>query len=213
MILIVSGGEPPLKENLKRLSRHAELVLAADIGAKYCLDAGVAPDVVIGDMDSLPLDLADRLGTGGMKVISYPRDKDETDTLLALDYAMARGASEIIILSGLGDRFDHSIANLHLLYRALKKGVRASILTSMHNIFLVDSEHYINGKKGKTVSFLPLTEKVEGIDLVGFKYDVRSATMEIGFPYGVSNVILEDSASVKVREGVLVAVLSVIEDS
>ena len=213
MILIVSGGEPPLKENLKRLSSHAELVLAADIGAKYCLDAGVVPDVVIGDMDSLPLDLADRLGTGGMEVISYPRDKDETDTLLALDYAMARGASEIIILSGLGDRFDHSIANLHLLYRALKKGVRASILTSMHDIFLVDSEHYINGKKGKTVSFLPLTEKVEGIDLVGFKYDVRSATMEIGFPYGVSNVILEDSASVKVREGVLVAVLSVIEDS
>ncbi len=212
MILVVSGGEPPSKKSLRRLSEQSELVVAADIGAMYCLDAEITPDVVIGDMDSLAADLVQRLRTDGVEIISYPKDKDETDTLLALDYAIERHGKDIIILSGLGNRFDHSIANLHLLYRALRRGSRASILTSMHYIFLVDSERYIEGKKGHTVSFLPLTEKVEGIDLDGFKYDVKSAIMEIGFPYGVSNVILGERAFVRVKTGVLMAVVSLRED-
>jgi thiamine pyrophosphokinase len=107
-----------------------------------------------------------------------------------------------------GDRFDHVLANVHLLRRALNAGVRARIVSETQQIFLVDSEYILEGRQGSTVSFLPLTETVDGITLDGFAYGLTDANMEIGNPYGVSNVVLEPHAKVKVKSGILVTVLS-----
>jgi thiamine pyrophosphokinase len=107
-----------------------------------------------------------------------------------------------------GDRFDHMLANVHLLRRALDVGVRARILSANQQIFLVDSEYTFKDRQGLTVSFLPLTEIVEGITLSGFAYELTGASMEIGNPYGVSNVILKPHAQVMVDKGILVVVLS-----
>ena len=207
MMLIVSGGEVPASDTLVRLAEESDLVIAADIGAKYCIDADIIPDVVLGDMDSIPGDVLDSVRDRGAEIISYSHDKDETDTQLALDLAIAKGAKEIRILSGIGDRFDHSIANLHLLYRALKHGVNASIIAKRHIIFLVYSQHEIKGMKGKTISFMPLTERVEGIRLKGFAYNLSSGKMELGFPYGVSNIVNSDRAIAEVGKGVLIAII------
>ncbi|MEA3222785.1 MAG: thiamine diphosphokinase [Thermodesulfobacteriota bacterium] len=208
MILIVSGGDPPGDEILKASAQNSEMIIAADKGAQYCLDAGIIPDIITGDMDSVPKETLDILSEKGAKIISYSSDKDETDTGLALDVAIERGAEQVEILSGIGDRFDHSIANVHLLYKALIHGINAYILTSRHKIFLVDSKYCIEEMKGSTISFLPLTERAGGICLDGFAYNIKDAVMEMGFPYGVSNVITSDKATVRVSEGVIIGIIS-----
>jgi thiamine pyrophosphokinase len=134
-------------------------------------------------------------------------DKDQTDTEIALDEATLRGAKRVEILGAIGDRIDHTIANIHLLRKALRHGIAARITSETQQIFLVDSSETIRGSQGRTVSFLPLTEQVEGISLTGFLYELEDAFMEIGKPYGISNVVTSDQARVKVGKGILLAVL------
>lgn len=186
----------------------ARKVIAADRGAQYCLDAGVTPDLVVGDMDSLPADVLERLRQEGISLKVHPAMKDDTDTALALEEAVRLGADEVELLAATGDRFDHSLANVHLLYSALRRKVNACIVSPMWRIFLVDGTASIRGRKGATASLLPLTVEVSGISLTGFQWPLDDAAMHLGNPYGVSNVVTDDTASITVREGVLIAIVS-----
>jgi thiamine pyrophosphokinase len=208
MFLIISGGDAPNNELIRERASRAEKIIAADKGAQYCLKAGIVPDIVVGDMDSIAADDLERLYENNVKLMKYSRDKDQTDTQLALDLALQDGADEVEILAACGSRIDHCLANVHLLHHALAHGVQACILTSSQRIFLVDSDYTLRGLKGLTISLLPLTMKVEGICLSGFKYNLDNASMEIGNPIGISNVIISDESRIRLGEGVLIITVS-----
>ncbi|MFA5654573.1 MAG: thiamine diphosphokinase, partial [Desulfomonilia bacterium] len=207
MFLIVSGGDAPDPAFLQARAEKARMIIAADRGAGYCLRAGVRPDVVVGDMDSISPAARREAERSGIPFIRHSTEKDKTDTQLALDIALDRGASCIEMLACIGDRFDHSLANVHLLYAALKAGVDAAILTPSHRIFLVDSAAGIEGMKGALLSLLPLSLEVRGVCLSGFQWPLKDAVMEMGNPYGISNRVVSEQARICVREGVLAAVL------
>jgi thiamine pyrophosphokinase len=210
MFLIVAGGEPPGKELLHGMALKARMVIAADKGAQYCLQSGIEPGLVVGDMDSLDQGSTERLAALGVAMKRVNADKDQTDTEIALDEAIQLGAKRVEILGAIGDRIDHTLANIHLLRKALHQGIAARITSETQQVFLVDSSETITGGRGRTVSFLPLTEQVEGISLTGFRYELEEASMEIGKPYGISNVVTSDQARVKVGKGILLAVLSLV---
>jgi thiamine pyrophosphokinase len=207
MILIVVGGDRVPEELLRHAALKAEVVIAADRGAWYCLQAGIIPDLVVGDMDSIPEEALEELQAGKVTILTFSPYKDKTDTQIALEVALKRGAREIEILSGIGSRFDHSLANVHLLHLALKAGLRARIVSERQIIFLIEGECTLTNEEGTTISFLPLGMMASGITLKGFAYELDDATMEIGLPWGVSNVITDQHALVRVREGILIAVL------
>ncbi len=207
MFLIVSGGDAPDPVFLQARAEKARMIIAADRGAGYCLRAGVRPDVVVGDMDSISPSARREVERSGIPFIQHSTEKDQTDTQLALDIALDRGAGFIEMVACTGDRFDHSLANVHLLYAALKAGVDAAILDPSHRIFLVDSEAGIDGMKGALLSLLPLSLEARGVSLSGFQWPLKDAVMEVGNPYGISNRIVSEQARIYVREGVLVAVL------
>jgi len=210
MFLIVAGGEPPGKELLHGLALKADMIIAADKGARYCLECGITPRLVVGDMDSLDQGSVERLAALGVAMKRVNADKDFTDTEIALDEVIGLGARRVEILGAIGDRIDHTLANIHLLRKALRHGVAARITSDTQQVFLVGSSETITGSKGRTVSFLPLTEQVEGISLEGFRYELEGASMEIGKPYGISNVVTGETAFVKVGRGILLAVLSMV---
>jgi thiamine pyrophosphokinase len=207
MILIVVGGDRVPEELLRQAALKAEMVIAADRGAWYCLQVGIIPDLVVGDMDSIPEEALEELQAGKVTILTFSPYKDKTDTQIALEVALKRGAREIEILSGIGSRFDHSLANVHLLHLALKAGLRARIVSERQIIFLIEGECTLTNEEGTTISFLPLGMMASGITLKGFAYELDDATMEIGLPWGVSNVITDQHALVRVREGILIAVL------
>jgi len=208
MFLIVAGGNPPGRDLLTGLARQAVKVIAADEGASYCLESGITPDLVVGDLDSVSSSTLKNLQDLGITIKKYSTSKDYTDTQLALEEAISQGAQEVEIIGALGGRFDHEMANLHLLKKALDAGIKARITSKEQLIFLVESEYSFADRIGFTVSFLPLCERVEGITLAGFAYDLKDASMEIGDPYGMSNVIRTTPAVVSVKKGILVAVLT-----
>lgn len=207
-VLIVTGGERPEIDLLKERADSASMVIAADRGAEYCLMAGIIPDMVVGDMDSLPVEVQDELIFNNIEIRRFDCRKDMTDTQIAVDTAIEKGADKIEILAGIGSRFDHSLANVHLLFRAMKKGIKAKIVSGIHEIFLIERKTDIKNEAGAIISLLPLGHHAKGITLKGFEYETDNTDMDMSFPVGVSNVICSESAEVIVSDGILIAIIT-----
>lgn len=114
--LIFTGGERPDMGVASRFFRDRDFVVAADSGLDAALAAGVTPDLVVGDMDSLSR--ADLLGTMPPdRVERWPADKDLTDTEIALAAMEKRGVREVILVGGTGGRLDHLFALIDIFQR------------------------------------------------------------------------------------------------
>ena len=208
VIFIVAGGSLPEPRFLREriLGVQPEEVICADGGARHILDLGMMPQTVIGDLDSLPKERLDELTAGGCRILRHPCRKDETDTELALRYALGREPDRIEIYAALGGRVDHALANIALLVAAAKSRIETRIVDGGTELFVVSEKAEICGTCGEIVSFFPVTTEVTGINLVGFEYPLRNATMEIGKPYGVSNRLLGEKGMVSVATGYLLVV-------
>ena len=123
--LIVLGGDAPGVGLLKACAAEADFSIAADRGLEAFDAAGMEPDMLIGDMDSVsPQVLAryeSRLSADRLNCI-----KDDTDGEYALNLALEKGATEITLLGALGGRLDHALANLMMVVRAARHGVAQS---------------------------------------------------------------------------------------
>lgn len=197
--VIVLGGDAPGCALLARCVRDAELTIAADRGLAAFDAASLTPDLLVGDMDSIAPDVLKRYESRVAQRRLSPI-KDDTDGVDALDMAMARGATQITLLGALGGRLDHALANLMLLVRASRRGVRAEILDERVRIARVDGEARLHGAKGDTVSLLPLGI-ARGVTIEGFFYPLQKGELTSEYPLGISNVVTQDEARVTVEEG------------
>lgn len=200
--LIVLGGDAPGAALLESCMRDADLVIAADSGLAAFDAAGLEPDLLVGDMDSVPPEIL-RKYEGRLQERRLNCIKDDTDGVDAMDIAIAQGAETIRLLGALGGRLDHALANVMLLVRAHRKGVKAEILSESVRIARVDGYASLCGAKGDTVSLLPLG-RAEDVTLRGFFYPLDRRTLESDYPLGVSNIVTDDQAEVEAGAGDLI---------
>lgn len=198
-VLIVLGGEAPGSALLESCASCADLTIAADRGLEAFDKAGLKPDLLLGDMDSVGEEVLLRMQEN-TEIDRLPCIKDDTDGVHALDVAIARGARHITLLGALGGRMDHALANLMLLIRAARVGVKAQILSESMRIERVDGCMIVCGAKGDTVSLLPMGE-AKGVTIKGFFYPLDNQDLDSAYPLGISNVITQDTARITVREG------------
>jgi thiamine pyrophosphokinase len=119
--LLLIGGAGPGKDALALLARGMDLIVAADSGLEPALAAGLSPDFVVGDMDSLSdISLLDRFPPS--HVLTFPRDKDETDTEIGLRIMKERGCADITLAGG-GKRKDRPPSRDCLVFRARSAAV------------------------------------------------------------------------------------------
>lgn len=201
--LLLAGGEAPPADFVRASHRAGDLVIAADSGLLLAGAAGLAPDLVVGDFDSLPAGLE-----AGHEVRRHPTCKDASDLELALEEAAARGAGECLVLGALGGRLDHTLFNVvALLERAAELGVRALVAAPGTEVFLAGpGRHPVLGRQGCTCSLLPL-DATATLSLEGFDYPLRGEVLRRASTRGLSNVVRDPRALVEVREGLVLVVL------
>jgi thiamine pyrophosphokinase len=207
-IVIVSGGRFGDVEFFRKKMSQAghDLLICCDSGARHLAAAGVTPDVLVGDMDSIEsLRLADYVRKG-VRIIQHPADKDFTDTALALDYAVGLHPERIHIWGALGGRMDHALANLFLLLKGKEAGIKICLLDEFCEAFIADNDVTFADATGCLVSLVALSPRVEGIELDGFLYPLNDGTLTLADSRGISNVISANRASVHVRSGSLLVV-------
>jgi len=208
MVFVISGGvvnDPQfLYEEIRSVGNP--VIICADGAAQKLKVPDITPDFIVGDMDSIDEDTLKHFEAKGSGIIRYPGDKDETDTQLALECAFGMNPDKIRIFGALGGRVDHMLANISLLVLCVKRGVDAKIVDKDCELLVIDRSCVINGRKGETVSLIPMSSDVRGITLEGFMYPLSDGLMEIGKPYGVSNRLVGTRGTISVKSGYLLII-------
>lgn len=182
--------------------REDALIVCADGGYRHAEALGIAPHILIGDFDSYPNVPSE------LPKITYPVRKDATDSFLAADYCLEQGCEELWILGGVGSRWDHSLSNFYLLKYIHQKGGRGILRNENNEAFLISSGIMLKKREGWYFSLLPLDGDAAGVTVQGVSYPVRNATYYLADSLGVSNQIIEDTATVSVERGLLVGIFS-----
>ena len=180
-------------------------VLAADGGAHHCLKLGITPQVVIGDFDSLTDEDISTLESKSTILIKHPKEKDETDLELTLDYAARSGAKDITLYGLLGGRWDMTFANMLLLTASQYDGINFKIIDGNTTAYILRAGETLtlHGKPGNTISAIPLERIAHGITYKGLRWPLENASLPYGTPRGVSNVMEETKAQISLDEGIL----------
>lgn len=211
--IVVADGdlEPSTLAALVR-SEPGAIVIAADGGAEKVLSAGLRPDLVIGDGDSLAAADRAHLEDLGVPVRLALVEKDESDTELCLLAALEAGARGIRLVGALGGaRPEHSVANLLLIVDGRFDGVDLVMIEGASRLMRLgtaDGEGRldITGRRGDFVSLFALGGDVSGVRTDGLRYALHDETLLPGPARGLSNEMLGEHAGVTTRRGRLLVV-------
>ena len=204
---IFLNGSPDSSDLLRSVTGRADLVVAADGGARYALEAGVVPDLVVGDMDSLGEDLALEVERRGASLERHPARKDEMDGQLAVMAARERGASAADLLCAVGGGLGALFAIPHILLAAERIGLRSTVVAGQGRMFVVEAgSRTVQGDPHDSVSIFPLSGPATGVTLEGMEYPLEKASLEPGDTLGFHNELIGRKATVSVEEGALLVV-------
>lgn len=206
-----------------------EHIICADKGLQYCDKFSVFPSLIVGDFDSVDVNYIKRYSDKGCNIIKFPKEKDMTDTELAVRAALFPSSLaklhskdiisdfpfkehiNITVLGGLGKRFDHAFGNIALLekYSSYHKDIKLSIVDGYNRIeILLPGEYHIKPSSEKYISFISLSEKAENLSLNGFLYETRNITLYRSSSLGISNEVNSDTATVTFSKGTLLMIRS-----
>lgn len=175
----------------------SDFVIAADGGFQHAQKAGVIPDAVLGDFDSL--------GYVPEGANVYPVEKDDTDAMLAVKLGLQKGYREFLLYGSLdGPRLDHTVANFQTLQYLADQGAAGYLVGTDYIVTVVrQAELYFPGNPEGTVSVFCHGGDASGVTLEGVYYPLENGVLTAGFPLGVSNHFTGTSAKISVKEGSL----------
>ena len=218
--LILADGDPPdaaaLAASWPGWSEGIDLIIAADGGVRNAAGLGLGPvDLWVGDGDSLSAADREGLHGAGTPMELAAEGKDESDTELAVLAAVDRGARRLTVLSPFGGRrLDHAFANALLLGHPRLADLSVVLLAPTARVRLVRAPGpdggpvtlTLDGRRGDLVSLLPFAGPAGGVTTNGLEYPLADEPLEVGPARGLSNVRLETTASVSLRNGSLLVV-------
>jgi len=186
--LLFTGGERPDMGVASRFFRDFDLVVAADSGLDSALAAGITPDLVIGDMDSLERkDLLDTMPPD--RVERWPADKDLTDTEIALSAMEKRGIGEVTLVGGTGGRLDHLFAVIEIFNRPFCPSAwigRESVAITVGAGSRTDTLRVGGLEPGQPVSIFPVGSGTHACGGRGLHWAVDTLDWDAG-AYSLSN--------------------------
>jgi thiamine pyrophosphokinase len=205
--LLVIGGAAPGPRELLLCARGMDVVVAADSGYDHCRAAGLLPDLVVGDMDSLS-DPSLLDGLPAASVMRFPRDKDETDTEIGMRLLFEKGCRELTIAGGGGGRIDHLLGVAALFER---ENPPLRWLTDHEDIRLVREEATLDGCTGATISVFPLALGAADMHSEGLYWPLDGLAFPRGAA-GISNRAVADRVRITVGRGRLLVIKSYPKD-
>lgn len=204
-LILLSYMECVTPDMAQDLAETADYIIAADGGQNRAREFGLQPDCVIGDFDSTTLD-----EDFDCIYITYPAEKDLTDTEAALAHALEKDCRNVILLGGMGGRLDHTMGNIGLLDKYYSSFDHMEFVDGKNKMELLkDSGRSLErDPRYKYFGLVSLNAEASGIDIRGAKYELTGASLERASTLGVSNEFKEDTVDLCVQEGTLLIVRS-----
>lgn len=203
---IISGAP---NNNLYFLSNNVDkssYIICADSGYVRAVNAGIKPNLIIGDFDSSNKPSID------IDTVVLPCEKAYCDTFECVQYAVKNGYTDIEIFFALGSRFDHSFANVLNLKYCYDNGVKCTIIDEKNRLTLISTK-YTFSKCYENFSLFALFGECKGVKISGAYYNqsfygLDSMDIAPSDQFAVSNYIVDDDCTITIEDGILLLVES-----
>lgn len=184
--------------------RDDDLVICADGGYAFAKREGILPAIVIGDFDSLPGGVPT-----GVKTLTVPVEKDDTDLMLCLKYGIEHGCDEFVLAGALGGRLDHTLAALQVAAYGCAQDCFV-LLADENNLATVmgPGTARVPRMEGYKLSVLAYTQRCTGVCESGVKWPLDHIVMSSDTPLGISNEFTAECAEISCETGQLLILLS-----
>ena len=207
--LIIANGEDVDKKIIERLD--FDYVICAVGGLGKAEKLGLVPGLIVGDFDSVDKLVLEKYKLKDAEIVKFPAEKDFTDMELSIEIAVEKGFKNLILLGATGGhRLDHSVANLMLLEKYHNLGIKIEVIDNNNTVHIIsdNTDFFLDNIKNYFVSLIPLTEKISGLTLQGFKYPLDRVTVNRGSTLCVSNEIVEEKGRVILEKGTALLFIS-----
>ena len=207
-VIFLNGEYKYSQEFMDRLVSEETICFCADGGANSAFKYGKIPKVIVGDLDSIEKKVLGYYKSKNILIKKFPKDKDFTDFELILKEINKISENKnfvekIFVVGGLGKRIDMTLSNLFIM----EKYKNLVFLQENEEIFYAEKSFVLKNKKECEFSIIPISEKVEKLTLKGFKFETDKIDVKRENSRLVSNVILENEASVEFENGKLIIIL------
>jgi thiamine pyrophosphokinase len=163
-------------------------VIAADSGMRHATALGVVPELWTGDFDSVSAELLAAWPDMPREV--FLAGKDKTDGELAVDAALARGATSLLLAGAFGGpRADHAYLHLALAVKLLEQGVPTSLTDGAqegHPLPLGRAR--FDFAPGTLFSVIGFSE-LSGLSVRGARWPLKRILMPFGSSLTISNEV------------------------
>ncbi len=199
--VIIGGGDCSvqiLKDNIKT----DDYIICADSGYDIAIKAGIVPNLLIGDFDSI------KSVPNNVNIITLPVEKDATDCLAAFNEGSKLGYKSFVLFGGTGGRFEHTFANISLMADASRRGISFTIVDNKH-IFrsVTNSSIKISRKDNQQISVFAYGGYAKGVSEKGFHYTLNDYTLDaFNGALGTSNDIIDEYGEITVKFGTLIII-------
>jgi thiamine pyrophosphokinase len=207
--IIVANGDLVEPETYQLDLEQIDIIIAADGGTQHCRSLSLEPSVVIGDLDSINFEEQLAINENdNIQLVVYPREKDQTDLELALQYAKKIGVTELFLIGLFGGRIDQTIANILLLTREEWSDIDMVVLNGAETAYLMRESRSLtlSGKVGDIVSLIPLSPIVSVAKTDGLRWQLNDTEMFFGTTLGISNEMIKDYCQIHIGAGNLLVI-------
>ena len=196
--IIIAGGE--FKEKDIEVN-EGDFIIAADKGYEYAQKLNLKVNLLIGDFDSLNQIPDD------VEIIKLNPIKDDTDSLDAIKEGIKRGYKSFLIYGALGNRLEHSLANLSLLIYLKNQGFAGKIIDNGRIYIVLKNESITLTKKNEGyVSVFSISEKSKGVTLKNLKYELNNYELKNDVPIGIDNEYIGLAPEISVSDGMILVI-------
>lgn len=207
--IVICGGKAPSEKLLQEEMKDSSYIICADSGANCLYEYDIKPDFILGgDMDSIDKKAFSYFKEKGVNMDKYPKEKDFTDGLLALNKAIELKSDTVAFLGCTGNRIDHVLGNLGFLDICLKNNIKAYIKDENNEIFLTDKDISLEPRKSEYFSLQAYGSNVEGVTLFNAKFPLENYTLKMGDTLTTSNEFTDKELHIQIKNGILIIIIS-----
>lgn len=203
MNIIIGNGKCPPKKEINYLRRIGyDRIICADGGANYTFKNKIIPDYIIGDLDSIDKEVHEYYKDKS-KIIRIKRQSD-TDIEKVIKFLISKKEKKAIILGGTGDRIDHTLCNLSIIYKYYRM-IKLSLLHENTLLIPITGEEIFKSFKGEIVSLFGFDKKLR-VTTKGLKYKLNNESLLFGINESLSNVSNAANFTVNAEKGIVFVV-------
>ena len=205
-VLIVANGKENSEKFIKKLAKESDFIIGVDGGAGTLLKYGIKIDIAIGDFDSLNSTLFKKLKKENIIIKKFPREKDFSDTELAVRFACKKGFERFILTGMLGKRTDHTLFNISVMLFLLNQRKYVSIKEEREELYITRDSIEIQVSKENIISIYPVSIRAIIAKTRGLKYPLKNRTIRKDRALTLSNIAILSKISIKVKSGTVLII-------